>query len=170
MSAAKKRKGGGGKQPGAGRPRGKPNLQTIEYRRLYTRSICLEARRSWYEARDRAEKNGQPFTAAKPVKGSLKAAIAFLVMIRFEVIGKAMSAGEYAAALNALEGLEDRMLGRVYQPKDPRELALAASSNDAVGDRTLVLVMGANGNAVPMNEFSYKPAPRTLPAETGRTS
>ena len=163
-----KRKGGGGKQPGAGRPRGIPNLQTVEYRRLYVRSICRKARREWYEARDIARKNGEPFTAPKPVKGSLKSAVDFLVRIRFDLLGRSVAAGEFGAALAALEGLEDRMLGRVYQPKDPRELEMKASSNDAVGDRTLVLVMGGNGNAVPVKEFGYQPAPRVLPAEAGK--
>lgn len=158
--------GSGGRRPGAGRPGGRPkglvSPSTLVYRAAYIRSVTLQARRAWRFERNRAREERKPFTLRRPKRGDLKAAVEFLVKLRFSAIAGALAAGEYAIAIHGIEGIEDRMLGRTYTPHDPKELVADAGS----AGKTLVLVMGGNGNNLPLAEFGYAPAPRTLAAST----
>lgn len=105
----------GGDRPNGGRPKGSNNETIIAYRDAYIRAVCRQALRAWEAERAGAKKNGERFDRPRPKPNDQEGAIEYLSHVTFVAIAKALQTGQPSAAIQGIQSIENRMLGKVRQ-------------------------------------------------------
>jgi len=154
----------GGARPGAGRPpgQGARTALTRKQTSAFIATVAEEAQRAYHTALKRNPALGLPPPKFEP--DDLRAAVAYLTRLKLACIAGAMGQRDFKTAIDGIERLEERMVGRVAYVKSPG-VGEGEDGAPGAGDRTIVVVLGEGAAQTGLDAFGYKPLPKTIPAK-----